>query len=234
MAKRKKIPTRTKQSLLAQARGGCFAHRISWLGRVDTDRQASKKVVPLDIHHVRFVSAGGNNTEENLVPLCPLCHRFIHDTNQLGYSDATPDTIRAAWELWLSFSRLSIGRRVGVEEPPVEVTVALPTYALNPRFSIGAEVNYEEARIAIIEAVVLSLAEADPHFPFPAPNGSVGPSLWSLSSDEKAPSPPWTAVDAHTVMNRLHAPITLTAPCVVSLTRKRHSTLGGSEDQRTL
>jgi hypothetical protein len=234
MAKRKKIPVSTKRRLLARARGGCFAHRISWYGRVDTDDDASKKALPLDIHHVQFVSAGGGNAEENLVPVCPLCHRFIHDTKKLGRVDATPESIRAAWELWLSFGTLPLGRRIGVADPAIEVTVALPTYALNPRFVIGADVNYQEVRDTIVEAVVLSLAAADPHFAFPDPRGAAGPSLWFLSSDGRSPAAQWNTISAHVVMNQIHAPITLKAPCIIALTQKRHPILEGNEEQRTL
>lgn len=132
MANRKKIPLTMQRMLVAQARGGCFAHRISWFQRVYDDDEASKKILPLDIHHVRFVSAGGDNSAENLVPLCPLCHRIIHATGQLGRTKATPENIRAAWELWLSFVTLCIGHRIGVADPVIEVAVALPTYALSP------------------------------------------------------------------------------------------------------
>lgn len=30
-------------------------------------------------HHIKFASAGGEDTMENLVTVCWLCHRAIHD-----------------------------------------------------------------------------------------------------------------------------------------------------------
>jgi len=55
---------------------------------------ACHSVVTLDIHHLEQVSAGGGDTAENLLPLCPNCHALHHR----GVIPA--DSIRA-WKLLL-------------------------------------------------------------------------------------------------------------------------------------
>ena len=37
-----------------------------------------RHVLTLDIHHLEYVSEGGVNTAENLLPLCPNCHSLHH------------------------------------------------------------------------------------------------------------------------------------------------------------
>ena len=39
----------------------------------------------LDLHHLKFKSSGGKNTEDNLVILCRKCHNESHGiTTQIG------------------------------------------------------------------------------------------------------------------------------------------------------
>lgn len=33
----------------------------------------------MDIHHIVFVEDGGQDVYENLIALCPNCHRLVHD-----------------------------------------------------------------------------------------------------------------------------------------------------------
>jgi 5-methylcytosine-specific restriction endonuclease McrA len=33
---------------------------------------------PRDVHHIQMVSRGGKNSQENLITLCPNCHRLSH------------------------------------------------------------------------------------------------------------------------------------------------------------
>lgn len=35
-------------------------------------------IITLDIHHINYVSEGGTNSPENLIALCPTCHRYHH------------------------------------------------------------------------------------------------------------------------------------------------------------
>lgn len=233
MSKRKKLPRAVERSLLSEARGGCFVHRITWARRVLQDEEASKKALPLDIHHVVFVSAGGDDSPSNLMPLCPLCHRFIHHDGRLGNIDATPENLRVEWDRWRSFAALQIGRQVGDVGPHVELNVDLPTYALRPRFLIAKEVAYSRARLAVLEATLLTLADSDPHFAFASPRGPVGFGHWSLSCDEQAQTP-WDEVLAHEVLVDVKSAVTLTAPQLMLLNRTRHPVLEGSEEQRTL
>jgi hypothetical protein len=234
MATRRKLSLKTRRIQLKQSRAGCFAHRISWHQRVDEDETASKKSLPLDIHHVEFVSAGGDDSPENLVPICPLCHREIHQKNALGRESATPQNIRAAWELWLALGALSLDCTLGLEPPFLSVSVDLPTYCLRPHFLVGADLRYQAARIALLDAVLTPLANVDRHFPFPRPTGPIRVPSWLLSCDALAPSPAWDALEAHSVLARVRTPITLRSPLVITLSRERRTLLEGNEEQRTL
>jgi len=40
--------------------------------------QACGSLVGLEIHHARFRSQQGEDTEENLIALCAQCHKKIH------------------------------------------------------------------------------------------------------------------------------------------------------------
>jgi hypothetical protein len=46
----------------------------------------------LHVHHVHPRGRGGKDTEENLVTLCALCHRSIHDHRMSSYPSALDDT----------------------------------------------------------------------------------------------------------------------------------------------
>jgi len=35
-------------------------------------------ILTLDIHHLEYVSEGGKDTSDNLLPLCPTCHALHH------------------------------------------------------------------------------------------------------------------------------------------------------------
>jgi len=37
-----------------------------------------RTILALDLHHMVEVSAGGGNTQSNLLPLCPTCHALFH------------------------------------------------------------------------------------------------------------------------------------------------------------
>ena len=39
---------------------------------------ACRMILTLDIHHMEYVSEGGGDTPENLLPLCPNCHSLHH------------------------------------------------------------------------------------------------------------------------------------------------------------
>ena len=40
----------------------------------------------LEVHHKEFRSQGGNDSEENLITLCALCHSLFHRTNPVSSS----------------------------------------------------------------------------------------------------------------------------------------------------
>lgn len=38
-----------------------------------------RKVGPTDMHHIKTRGSGGDDTEENLIELCRLCHTMVHN-----------------------------------------------------------------------------------------------------------------------------------------------------------
>ena len=59
---------------------GTGCPHCEWCGR--TDR-------PLQHHHIRFRSAGGSDTIENLILLCDVCHRDLaHGVKEKEYAEA--------------------------------------------------------------------------------------------------------------------------------------------------
>jgi hypothetical protein len=63
--KRKALPVEIRQIVLHEAGYKCA---------IPTCRH----VLTLDIHHLVYVSDGGPDTPENLLPLCPNCHALHH------------------------------------------------------------------------------------------------------------------------------------------------------------
>src|SRR5262245_47653048 len=55
---------------------------------------ACRTVLTLDIHHLNYVSDGGTDTAENLLPLCPNCHALHH-------KGVIPRTSLKAWKMFL-------------------------------------------------------------------------------------------------------------------------------------
>lgn len=58
---------------------------------------------PSDPHHVRTRAAGGG-TEENVVPLCRVCHTKIHQLGKLTFRSRTGVDLEAVareeWAIW--------------------------------------------------------------------------------------------------------------------------------------
>jgi len=63
-------------------------------------------IITLDIHHIEYVSDGGGNGAENLLPLCPTCHALHH-------SGQIPRESIRAWKMLLlslnnGFSKVAV------------------------------------------------------------------------------------------------------------------------------
>jgi hypothetical protein len=63
--RRKAIPSDVRHQVLHEAGYKC-------------GNPACHSIITLDIHHLEHVSAGGGDTGENLLPLCPNCHALHH------------------------------------------------------------------------------------------------------------------------------------------------------------
>jgi hypothetical protein len=62
---RKAIKTETKQLVLSEAGYRC-------------GNPACRTPLTLEVHHLDYVSEGGKETRDNLLPLCPNCHALHH------------------------------------------------------------------------------------------------------------------------------------------------------------
>ena len=65
MAKRKAVPLDIKKQVLHEAGYQC-------------SNPVCRTILTLDIHHIDYVSDGGENTADNLLALCPNCHSLHH------------------------------------------------------------------------------------------------------------------------------------------------------------
>ena len=81
-----------------------------------------RNVITLDVHHMEYVSAGGGDTADNLLPLCPYCHAMHH----AGHIPAT--SIRA-WKMLLLAINEAFDRR------SVDVLLALASLTRIKRLS---------------------------------------------------------------------------------------------------
>src|SRR4051812_8952329 len=145
---------------------GCCIHRRTWLRLMDVD-QKSRKYRPLDIHHVKFRSLGGSDAIRNLVPLCPTCHRMVHDARRDGEHLITDDGLRRAWKLWKKF-RLLVPEKilVGWGNFDTCVRVDLTVYSLTSTVAIDSKLSYAAFRDALIDKTVRTFRTTDPDFPF--------------------------------------------------------------------
>ena len=63
-----------------------------------------RHVLTLDIHHLTYVSKGGPDTAENLLPLCPNCHALHH-------RGEIPEASVRAWKMLLLALNEAFDRR---------------------------------------------------------------------------------------------------------------------------
>jgi hypothetical protein len=63
---KKKVPLDIRSQVLHEAAYQC-------------SNPICRSLLTLDIHHIDKVSNGGNNSSENLIALCPNCHRRFHN-----------------------------------------------------------------------------------------------------------------------------------------------------------
>jgi len=97
--KRKNIPIATKKLVLHESGYKC-------------GNPICRTIITLDIHHLELVSEGGDNSSDNLLPLCPNCHALHHK------GEIPIESLRA-WKLIL----LSINE--GYDRRAVDILLAL-------------------------------------------------------------------------------------------------------------
>ena len=123
-----------KNQLLAEARRRCCVHRKIWVHRVREDNTLIKWE-PLDIHHVVFQSCGGSDDKSNLVPLCPSCHRMLHDGRRNGDNFISDEDLIQAWEKWKGFTQLIHSEiKLGDGEAALQHSVVLDLYGIYKNF----------------------------------------------------------------------------------------------------
>ncbi len=85
----------------------------------------------LDKHHIEPISEGGPNEEENLIVVCPNCHRAIHLARKAGLKQYTPEQLSGCKRRWIALcwrEELTMAQRVeqalSVSLPPPKVSLA--------------------------------------------------------------------------------------------------------------
>lgn len=153
-----------------------------------------------------------DNSRENLVPICPLCHRVIHQYGKLGPDDATPERIREEWKRWLSFATLAEEASIGHIGQSFRAYVQLNIYHVTIPFVIGKDVTYAAARQGMIAHVLERLDALDDNCPFGA--RVLFPEFWECTADWIAPKP-WEQIAAQAVIDQVRQPMSLRAPVPV-------------------
>lgn len=211
----KKVPASVARALLSSARGVCFIHRIAWV-RVVPGNKAALKFQPLDLHHVEFRSMGGSNDTGNLIPLCPNCHRLLHDSRRSGEPFLSDDELRSLWALWLQLpAELPTVVAVGQGEPRATAKLVLNVYGLVIPITADDRASYHDAREAIVDQVVEPLRTCDPHFPFVRMR--IDPYSWQLTTDAGVGT--WKTTSAADVFAS-QADIQILAPLMAALSRE--------------
>jgi HNH endonuclease len=97
--KRKSIPIEVRKLVLHESGYKCA-------------NPACRSILTLDIHHLDYVSEGGSDNADNLLPLCPNCHSLHHQ-------DHIPIESLRAWKMLL----LSLNE--GFDRKSIDVLLAL-------------------------------------------------------------------------------------------------------------
>jgi hypothetical protein len=195
--------------------------------RVAPHNQLATKWERLDLHHVRFQSCGGADTEDNLVPLCPNCHTTLHEARRRGEVFVSDDELLAMWKLWKDLPGNVLHRlQVGTETPVCVASIELDIYGLEVEAAVDAASSYAQFRGDILNRIITVLRLHDPHFPF-GPRSK--PEEWLLSSDEHAATP-WNTVRASAVLASYPKPLRIGYEEPFLLTRDA-AWLAGADDR---
>lgn len=205
----------TRTRLLAEARGGCCVHRLTWLRVVGADNNALKHE-PLHAHHVVFPSVGGSGHPDNLVPLCPTCHSMLHGARRTGVDFLPDNQLKECWYFWKGL-RVVVPAYQNLSDGPsaIRVRMLLQIYALEVEFGVPATMPYGQARADLLQRTLGVLKDADRHFPFA--RGIVHPTQWHLSSDVNAIAGQWLSQPAIEVFSQSSQLLRAEAPVLFAL-----------------
>lgn len=90
MAKRKrKTPAKKRKALPVDVK-----HVVLHEAGYKCGNPVCRHILTLDIHHLEYVSAGGGDTADNLLALCPNCHALHHN-------GTIPEPSLRAWKMLL-------------------------------------------------------------------------------------------------------------------------------------
>lgn len=128
-AKRKTIPLDVKLIVLHEAGYKC-------------GNPVCRHVLTLDIHHLTYVSKGGPDTAENLLPLCPNCHALHH-------RGEIPEVSVRAWKMLLLALNEAFDRK------SVDVLLALDKQGLIKRLTGDGVISLA----SLVAAGVVSVRE---------------------------------------------------------------------------
>lgn len=88
---RKKVSTDVKRQVLHEAGYKC-------------GNPVCKTILTIELHHLDYVSDGGENTPDNLLALCPTCHALHHQGN-------IPRESLLAWKTFLISLNEALGNK---------------------------------------------------------------------------------------------------------------------------
>jgi tetratricopeptide (TPR) repeat protein len=117
----------------------------------------------LDKHHIEPISESGPNTAENLIVVCPNCHRAIHIARKAGLQQYTPEQLLICKQRWTELcwrGELTMDQRIAEASSisPLPPIFSLP-HPRNPSFT-GREAILAAAREALLEGGPAALTQA--------------------------------------------------------------------------
>jgi len=135
LAKRRYIRKAVRNRLLEDALFRCCLCR-------------ERVALTLDFHHIIPISEYGPDTEENLVVVCPNCHRAIEVARRAGLRTYTPEQLRDCKRRWIELCRRdepATDRRI--EQTPA----ARPTVSLAKLPVTGPDLFGREAELRVLD-----------------------------------------------------------------------------------
>lgn len=146
-----------REQLLADCRNRCCLARHT---RILGEPALEAVPIHLDLHHQIYYSLGGPPSEENLVPICPNCHRLIHDHPEL-YPVASVRKQKARWVAAARVVQSELWAPMGLWSHSSDVRIMFHIESLNLSYAIYAPAALPVGALAefIFEGILSPLAD---------------------------------------------------------------------------